>query len=77
MFCAAKLQRKSEYTKFSPYFFYYSKILPKNKFYIWALVAHTMGNSCPAHGLPMPTWWATDARVMGTSRPTGGHREIN
>ena len=24
MFCAAKLQRKSEYTKFSPYFFYYS-----------------------------------------------------
>ena len=51
------------------------RILPKNKSYIWALVAHAMGNSCPAHGLPMPTWWATDARVTGTSRPTGGHRD--
>ena len=45
--------------------------------YIWALVAHAMGNSCPAHGLPMPTWWAADARVTGTSRPTGGHKETN
>ena len=53
------------------------RILPKNKFYIWALVAHTMGNSCPVHGLPMPTWWATDARMTGTSRPTGGHKETN
>ena len=31
------------------------RILPKNKSYIWALVAHAMGNSCPAHGLTMPT----------------------
>lgn len=50
---------------------------PKNKSYIWAFIAYTMGNSCPAHGLSMPTWWAADARVMGTSRPTGGHRETN
>ena len=53
------------------------RILPKNKPYIWALVAHVMGNSCPVHGLPMPTWWAADARVTGTNRPTGGHRETN
>lgn len=51
------------------------RILPKNESDIWALVAHTMGNCCPAHGLPMPTWWAADARVTGTSRPTGGHKE--
>ena len=53
------------------------RILPKNKSYIWALVAHAMGNSCPAHGLQMPTWWAVDARVTGTNRPTEGHRETN
>ena len=29
-FCAAKLQRKTEYTKFSPYFFYYSNIANKD-----------------------------------------------
>ena len=52
-------------------------MLPKNESDIWALVAHAMGNSCPAHGLPMPTWWAADARVTGTSRPTGGHKETN
>ncbi len=33
-----------------------------------------MGCDCPAQGLSMPTWWATDARVTGTSRPTEGHR---
>ena len=33
-----------------------------------------MGCGCPAQGLSMPTWWATDARVTGTSRPTEGHR---
>lgn len=27
-----------------------------------------MGSGCPAQGLSMPTWWATDARVTGTSR---------
>ena len=53
------------------------RILPKNKSYVWAFIAQTMGNSCPTHGLPMPTWWAADARVTGTSRPTGGHRETN
>ena len=31
-----------------------------------------MGSGCPAQGLSMPTWWATDARVTGTSRPTEG-----
>ena len=31
-----------------------------------------MGCDCPAQGLSMPTWWATDARVTGTSRPTEG-----
>ena len=24
-----------------------------------------MGSGCPAQGLSMPTWWATDARVTG------------
>ena len=24
-----------------------------------------MGCGCPAQGLSMPTWWATDARVTG------------
>ena len=33
-----------------------------------------MGCGCPAQGLSMPTWWATDARVTGTSRPIEGHR---
>ena len=33
-----------------------------------------MGSDYPAQGLSMPTWWATDARVTGTSRPTEGHR---
>ena len=33
-----------------------------------------MGCDCPAQGPSMPTWWATDARVTGTSRPTEGHR---
>ena len=32
-----------------------------------------MGCDCPAQGLSMPTWWATDARVTGTSRPTEGY----
>ena len=31
-----------------------------------------MGCGCPAQGLSMPTWWATDARVTGTSSPTEG-----
>ena len=52
-----------------------SKILPKNKSDIWALVARVMGSGCPAQGLSMPTWWATDARVTGTSRPTEGHKK--
>ena len=47
-------------------------ILPKNKSDVWALVARVMGSGCPAQGLSMPTWWATDARVTGTSRPTEG-----
>ena len=47
---------------------------PKNESDIWALVAHVMGSGCPVQGLPMPTWWATDARLTGTSRPTEGHR---
>ena len=38
---------------------------PKNKSDIWALVARVMGSGCPAQGLSMPTWWATDARVTG------------
>ena len=46
------------------------RILPKNKSDVWALVARVMGSDCPAQGLSMPTWWATDARVTGTSRPT-------
>ena len=41
---------------------------------VWALLARVMGSGCPAQGLSMPTWWATDARVTGTSRPTEGHR---
>ena len=48
-------------------------ILPKNKSDVWALVARVMGSGCPAQGLSMPTWWATDARVTGTSRPTEGY----
>ena len=51
-----------------------SKNIAKNKSDIWALVARVMGSGCPAQGLSMPTWWATDARVTGTSRPTEGHR---
>ena len=50
------------------------RILPKNKSDVWALVARIMGIDCPAQGLPMPTWWAVDARVTGTNRPTEGHR---
>ena len=50
------------------------EILTKNESDIWALVARIVGNECPAQGLPMPTWWATDARVTGTGRPTEGHR---
>ena len=50
------------------------RILPKNKSDVWALLARVMGSGCPAQGLSMPTWWATDARVTGTSRPTEGHR---
>ena len=34
---------------------------------LWAVVAQH-------RGLPMPTWWATDARVTGTERPTEGHK---
>ena len=52
-----------------------SKILPKNKSDVWALVARIMGSGCPAQGLSMPAWWATDARVTGTSRPTEGHKK--
>ena len=28
----------------------------------------------PIFGRSLPTWWATDARVTGTERPTEGHR---
>ena len=49
------------------------RILPKNKSDVWALLARVMGSGCPAQGLSMPTWWATDARVTGTSRPTEGY----
>lgn len=28
----------------------------------------------PIFGHSLPAWWATDARVTGTSRPTEGHR---
>ena len=30
----------------------------------------------PTFGHSLPTCWATDARVMGTGRPTEGHRGI-
>ena len=36
-------------------------------------LSRVMGSGCPAQGLSMPTWWATDARVTGTSRPTEGY----
>ena len=52
------------------------KILPKNESDVWALVARFVGSGCPAQGLLMPTWWATDARVTGTERPTEGHKGI-
>ena len=35
-----------------------SRILPKNKSDIWALVARVMGSGYPAQGLSMPTWSA-------------------
>ena len=54
------------------HFKYRKSILPKNQSDVWALVARVMGSGCPAQGLSMPTWWATDARVTGTSRPTEG-----
>ena len=50
------------------------KNIPKNKSDGWALVARIMGIDYPAQGLPMPTWWAVNARVTGTNRPTEGHR---
>lgn len=45
-------------------------------------ISPMFGHSLPAlwavvtqhRGLPMPTWWATDARVTGTERPTEGHK---
>ena len=49
------------------------KNIAQNKSDVWALVARIMGIDCPAQGLPMPTWWAVDARVTGTNRPTEGH----
>ena len=52
------------------------KILPKNESDVWALVARFVGSGCPAQGLLMPTWWATDARVTGTESPTEGHKGI-
>ena len=36
--------------------------------------ARLMGSGCPAQGLSMPTWWATDARVTGTHCPQCGQR---
>ena len=51
------------------------RILPKIESDIWVLVARVVGSGCPAQGLSMPTWWATDARVTGTSRPTEGHKK--
>ena len=41
------------------------KNIAQNKSDVWALVARIMGIDCPAQGLPMPTWWAVDARVTG------------
>ena len=46
--------------------------MPKNDFKVWALIAHAMGNSCPTHGLSMPTWWAANAHVTGTNRTIEG-----
>ena len=51
-------ESKEYYPKMSPIF---GHSLPR-----------VMGCGCPAQGLSMPTWWATDARVTGTSRPTEG-----
>ena len=50
-------------------------ILPKNKPNVWALIARTMGNSCPTHGLPMPIAWAADAHPTGTNRPCAGYKQ--
>ena len=61
-------------TKHAKSLFKNQKNIAQNKSDVWALVARIMGIDCPAQGLPMPTWWAVDARVTGTNRPTEGHR---
>ena len=35
-------------------------------------LSRVMGSGCPAQGLSMPTWWATDARVTAqVDQPKG------
>ena len=55
----------------------YQKNIAQKQARIWAFIAHSMGTSCPTYGLSMPALRATDARVTGTNRPTGGHKESN
>ena len=52
-------------TKHAKSLFKNQKNIAQNKSDVWALVARVMGSGCPAQGLSMPTWWATDARVTG------------
>ena len=47
-------------------------ILPRNRPKLWALIARSMGNKCPAHGLSMPITWSLSAHPTGIERPTNG-----
>lgn len=56
------------------HFKYRKEYCPKMSPIFGHSLPRVMGSGYPAQGLSMPTWWATDARVTGTSRPTEGHR---
>ena len=43
--------------------------VPKNRRKLWALIARSMGNECPSHGLSMPDAWSLSARLMVSGRP--------
>ena len=55
------------------HFKYRKEYCPKMSPIFGHSLPRVMGSGCPAQGLSMPTWWATDARVTGTSRPTEGY----
>ena len=52
------------------HFKYRKEYCPKMSPIFGHSLPRVMGSGYPAQGQTMPSWWATDARVTGTSRPT-------